>query len=128
MLKAKKIRGPKPAANDAVYDPATGTGVPAGEMLLAMMVQSAKARGVKALYGPKYAAADGSYVSAWEREEKACYACAIGALEFDATTRSPLDLISGHERFDNAGNPFSEEYQAGAAYVDAMGGRALNRR
>lgn len=120
MLKAKKIRGRKPAANDV--------GVPAGEMLLAMMVQSAKARGVRPLYGPKYTAADGSYVSVLEREERACYACAIGALEFDAVSQHPLDLINGHERPDDAGDPETEEYQAGAAYVDAMDGRALNRR
>jgi hypothetical protein len=120
MLKAKKIRGPKPAANDV--------GVPEGEMLLAQMVKRAKARGVRPVHGPKYAAADGSYVSTWEREEKACYACAIGALEFDAATRSPIDLISGHERPDDAGDPETEAYQAGAAYVDAMGGRALDRR
>lgn len=103
------------------YGPSNDVGVPPGELMLAKMVQSAKARGMRPLHGPKYAMADGTYVAHYQKETAEC-CCAYGAADLDNDVGGNFSaVIQGHERPWDPSSPFDDAaYQAGAAFDAAM--------
>ena len=106
MAKRVKVLGP---ANDAGCE---------ADIVLAKMLQSAEARGLKPMQG--------NYTDAYfqpNREPTAC--CALGAWNFDEAGESALpygidglEIVNGNDGDDGIGGM---SYAIGAAFQEAMG-------
>ena len=89
--------------------------IPSDEMLLAMALQSAQARGWKACMGQYYREADGTPANVVGAES----CCAVGALLVDGDTKDiPPGVVSGNDglyQYD-----YESGWTLGAAFQEAM--------
>lgn len=93
-------------------------GVPEDEIVLAKMIQSAKARGLKPTCGAFYRDAGGSWTN---NPSEAVECCAVGAWMLDEGSDAPLNVVHGNDGIivPDLGANFSG-LSIGAAFQDAM--------
>lgn len=107
----KKTRSLGPANDD----------IPKDEMLLAKIVQNAKARGFGVTWGPCYI--DYNEQTRKVRGPNPC-CCALGAALLEDDTSQHSGLSTGHENPDLWPRAWERDYfNAGVTFADAMGGQ-----